>query len=144
MSFFPLNLDSDKDAHFYLIASHAYWKERLFNAIENKEKIDINIISKNNLCDLGKWLSDSHPHIGHLQSYHDLAEKHTKFHVESSKVAEQINAKKYDDALRLMDESSAFERASTEVIEVIFQLKKDVDAQSLAEKNKEKQTAQPS
>ena len=136
MNVFPIKFNHNHDEHFYLIASHAYWKERLFEAIENKEKLDINIISKNNLCDLGKWLYHSHPHICHLQSYHDLVEAHSAFHAEASKVTIKVNAHKYDEALHLMNESSAFERASTEVIVAIFRLKKDVDAQILAEKRK--------
>lgn len=117
------------DDHLILVASHAYWKEKLCNAITNKETLDVKEIFKPDSCDVGYWLhhSEVHPQIAHLQSYHDLMKKNAEFHVQASKVAEYINAKKYDSALRLTDCTSAFESASNAVITAIFLLKKDFD-----------------
>lgn len=116
------------DDHLILVASHGYWKEQLCDAIANKTTVNIDEILKDDVCDLGHWLHSEaeHPHISHLQSYHDLKKKHAEFHIQAAKVSEYINEKKYETALRLTECTSAFESASSEVIAAIFQLKKDV------------------
>jgi methyl-accepting chemotaxis protein len=121
----PVRFNCHADDHLYLVASHAYWKEKLYDAITNKEMLDVETISKDDCCELGKWLhsEEVHPQISHLQSYHNLIEKHAAFHIEAGNVARMINTKKYDVALRLLDCSSAFERASIAVIADIFALK---------------------
>jgi hypothetical protein len=113
--------------HLILAASHAYWKEKLCNAIWNKETLDINEIVKGDSCDLGIWLrnGEKHPHIAHLPSYHDLMRKNAEFHIQASKVAKCVNAKNYGAALRLIKYASAFEYSSTAVISAIFCLKKE-------------------
>lgn len=113
--------------HLILAASHAYWKEKLCNAIWNKETLDIKEIVKDDSCDLGLWLhsGEKHPHIAHLQSYRDLMIKNAEFHIQASKVAKHVNAKNYGAALRLIKCASAFEYASTAVISAIFCLKKE-------------------
>ncbi|MDD2863165.1 MAG: CZB domain-containing protein [Methylococcales bacterium] len=117
------------DDHHILIASHAFWKERIYNAITNKETLDISEMLNGSLSDLGHWLHDdaSHPHVAKLQSYYDLRKKNSDFHLQASKVAEYINAKRYDAASRLTESSSAFEYASNAVVEAIFALKKEFD-----------------
>ena len=113
--------------HLILVASHAYWKERLLNAIWSKETLDIHEIMKDDSCDLGHWLrsGEAHPHIIHLQSYNDLISKNVEFHIQASKVAKYINARNYNAALRLTEYKSAFEYSSTAVISAIFCLKKE-------------------
>jgi len=113
--------------HLILMASHAYWKEKLCNAIWNKETLDVSQIVKDDSCDLGHWLrsGEKHPHIMHLQSYHDLVRKNVEFHIQASKVAKCVNEKNYDAALRLTEHNSAFEYSSTAVISAIFFLKKE-------------------
>ena len=90
------------DDHLILVASHGYWKEQLCEAIVNKTILDVSHILKDDVCDLGHWLhsEEEHPHLTHLQSYHDLKKKNAEFHIQAAKVAEQINAKKYETALR--------------------------------------------
>lgn len=119
--------------HHLLAASHAYWKEKLCNAIWNKETLDVNEIVKDDSCDLGLWLrsGEKHPHIAHLQSYSDLMRKNAEFHIQASKVAKCVNAKNYSAALRLIKCASAFEYASTAVISAIFCLKKEAKQASL-------------
>lgn len=113
--------------HLILMASHAFWKEKLCNAILDKETLDVNEIVKDDSCDLGHWLrnGENHPHIMHLQSYHDLIRKNVEFHIQAGKVAKHVNDKNYGIALRLTEDRSAFEYSSTAVISAIFFLKKE-------------------
>jgi hypothetical protein len=116
------------DDHLILIASHGYWKEKICDAITNQETLDIYEVLKDDSCDLGHWLHSEaeHPHLVHLQSYHDLKKQNAEFHIQAAKVVEHINAKQYAVALRLTECTSAFESASSAVITAIFNLKKDV------------------
>lgn len=115
--------------HLILVASHAFWKEKICNAITNKETLDVKDIFKADSCDLGYWLlhGEVHPHISHLQTYHDLMKRNAEFHIQASKVAEHINAKRYDAALRLTECTSAFESSSKAVVAAILILKRDFD-----------------
>lgn len=124
----PIKFRRSED-HLILIASHAFWKEKVYNAIINEETLDMNEMLNGNLSDLGHWLhdDDSHPHVAKLQSYHDLRKKNADFHVQAGRVAEYINSKRYDAASRLTESSSAFEYASNAVVEAIFALKKEFD-----------------
>lgn len=127
------------DDHLILIASHAFWKERVCNAIANKETLDITEMLDGRLSDLGHWLDspDDHPHVACLPSYYDLKKKNTEFHIQAARVAEYLNSKRYGAALRLTEPGSAFESSSNAVIQTIFLLKKEFD-QSV--RNKANQT----
>ena len=124
----PIKFRRSED-HLILIASHAFWKERVCNAILNKETLDITEMLDGRLSDLGHWLDSpqEHPHVSCLSSYHDLKKRNTEFHIQAGRVAEYLNSKRYDAALRLTDQNSAFESASNAVIQTIFLLKKEFD-----------------
>lgn len=117
------------DDHLILIASHAFWKERVCNAIVNQETLDITEMLDGSLSDLGHWLNspDEHRHVSCLPSYHELKKRNTEFHIQAGRVAEYINSRRYDAALRLTERTSAFEAASNAVIQAIFLLKKEFD-----------------
>ncbi len=126
-------MTSDSDI---LIASHIRWKLKLHDAIRNKATLDVTVISKDDCCVLGKWLygSDTVSQIGRRESYRDCVERHAAFHLVAGKVAEVINAKKYDEAaLLLRDGDSPFNRSSAEVVATIFKLESDVNPRVIAE-----------
>lgn len=112
------------DSHLCLLKrhnlhdSHHDWVRVLRSAISNKEMLDMATIAKDNCCELGKWLysDEVRPYVNHLPRYQDCMIKHTAFHLEAGKVAKLINAKKYDDALRLLNHASNFNHASNAVL----------------------------
>lgn len=115
------------DSHLCLLKrhnlhdSHHDWVRTLRTAIANKETLDMPTITKDNHCELGKWLysDDVRPYVSHLPRYQDCVAKHTVFHREAAKVAKLVNAKKYDDALRLLNHASNFNHASNAVLSAI-------------------------
>lgn len=117
-------IDIDLDG---ALKKHADWKVKLRTAIVNKETLDAATISKDNCCDFGKWLhhEESHQKIAHLQSYHDCITHHAAFHRAAGKVAETINAKKYDEADKMLGNNSDFANTSSSVGAMIMRLKKD-------------------
>jgi methyl-accepting chemotaxis protein len=118
-------IDIDLDG---ALKKHADWKVKLRTAISNKETLDAATISKDNCCDFGKWLhdEDSHQKIAHLDSYHDCITHHAAFHRAAGKVAEVINAKKYDEADKMLGNGSEFANTSSNVGAMIMRLKKDI------------------
>ena len=71
------------------LEKHAEWKLKFRSAINTQETMDVATISKDNCCELGKWLhSEAKTKFGSLQSYKQCVAKHALFHTEASKVAQ--------------------------------------------------------
>ena len=107
------------------IDAHAQWKTKFRAAITGKQVMDAATISKDNCCDLGKWLhGEGKTKCGSLPSHADCVRKHAAFHVEAGKVASAINAKNYSQAESMLDNGASYASASSAVGVAIMQLKK--------------------
>ena len=108
------------------IERHAQWKVKFRQAIANKETMDADTISKDNCCELGKWLhGDAKAKFGKLASHSDCIAKHAAFHTEAGKVAKAINAKNYDEATAMIEQGTPYAAASNAVAVAITKLKKE-------------------
>ena len=111
------------------VKKHAEWKLKFRSAISNKETMDVATISKDNCCELGKWLHGEAKHkLGHLASYLDCVGKHAVFHTEAGKVASAINAKKYAEAESMIDAGTSYHAVSGAVGTAIMRLKRESSA----------------
>jgi len=118
------SIDLDK-----ALEKHSEWKVKLRTAISKHEEMDVATISKDNCCDLGKWLhGDAKSRLAHQPSYSECVSKHAAFHVEAGRVATMINAKKYSEAETMLGAGSSFVSASTAVGVAIMRLKKDISS----------------
>lgn len=108
------------------IEKHAEWKMKFRSAISKKETMDAGTISKDNCCELGKWLhGEAKAKFGSLQSHSACVAKHAAFHVEAGKVAQAINAKKYVEAEAMLNAGTPYAASSSSVGVAILQLKKE-------------------
>ncbi|MEQ1525450.1 MAG: CZB domain-containing protein [Gallionella sp.] len=108
------------------IQTHSSWKIKFRTAISKKETMDAAMISKDNCCELGKWLhGEGKTKLGSLNSHADCVVKHAAFHVEAGKVADAINAKKYLDASNMIGTDTTYAKASLAVVGAIMKLKKE-------------------
>lgn len=108
------------------IAKHAEWKVKLRSAIAKKEQLDALSISKDDRCDLGKWLhGEGKAKFSKLASYAECLAKHASFHVEAGKVAAAINQQRYEEAKALMDAGTSYAKASGAVATAIMSLKRE-------------------
>lgn len=108
------------------IQKHAEWKVKFRSAITKHEQMDVATISKDNCCELGKWLyGEAKAKYGNLQSHADCIKKHSAFHIESGKVAAAINAKKYAEAEAMLNVGSTYFEISQDVGVAIRRLKKE-------------------
>jgi methyl-accepting chemotaxis protein len=114
--------DSMNGSHLCLVKSHQSWMARFYAAIANEEQLDVATISKDNECELGRWLHSDfvRPYASHLPRYHTCVEKHAMFHVEAGKVAELINVRDYETAQQLLNHASNFSRSSAALLATIF------------------------
>jgi len=109
------------------LEKHSDWKIKLRSAISKREEMDVSIISRDDCCDLGKWLhGDVKSWLGQRESYRECMSKHVAFHVEAGKVATMINAKKFAEAETMLGSGSSFVSASSAVGVAIMRLKKDI------------------
>lgn len=108
------------------IEKHAEWKTKFRSAISKQEKMDDVTISKDNCCELGKWLyGESKYKFSKFQSHADCVAKHAAFHIEAGKVAKTINAGKYTEAEAMLATGKNYANASSAVGVAIMRLKKE-------------------
>ncbi|MFY9329559.1 MAG: CZB domain-containing protein [Georgfuchsia sp.] len=108
------------------VTRHAEWKMRFRTAISNQETLDAETITKDNCCEIGKWLhGDAAAKYEKLDSLKDCVSKHAAFHAEAGKVAKMINAKQYKEAAAMIDPGTPYSSASSAVAVAIMHLKKE-------------------
>lgn len=108
------------------LGKHAEWKLKLRSATSKKEVMDAATISKDNCCELGKWLhGEAKTKFGRLASYSECVTKHAAFHVEAGRVATAINSKKYTEAEAMLNSGTPYATASGAVGVAIMRLKKE-------------------
>jgi methyl-accepting chemotaxis protein len=111
------------------IQKHVEWKFKFRRAIDGNETLDATAISKDNNCEFGKWLhGEAKTLYGQNAIYAKCVAAHAAFHVEAGKVATAINAKKKDEAERLLSAGSGFSETSKKVGICIVELRSDIGA----------------
>ena len=108
------------------VRAHSDWKTKLRAAISAKSTLDVDTISRDDCCLLGKWLhGESRPMFGPLTSHVACVKKHAVFHKEAAKIASNINAKRYAEAEKMLEAGGAYSTASNEVVFAIGALKRE-------------------
>ena len=108
------------------IAKHAEWKVKLRSAMSQKQQLNASEISRDNCCDLGKWLhGDARRTLANLDSYKSCVTSHASFHTQAGRVAAAINAGRYAEADTMLGADTAYSRASNEVAVALRRLKKE-------------------
>lgn len=110
------------------ITSHAAWKAKLAAAITNEETLDIELIGKDNCCDLGIWLySDEVKSQEISESYISCVVTHAAFHTEAAKVATLINARHFKEAKTLLEYNSEYAKSSIAVAASLRRMRKEYE-----------------
>lgn len=108
------------------IGKHAEWKMKFRNAISKQETMDAATISKDNCCELGKWLhGEAKAKFGRLASHAECLQRHAEFHAEAGKVATAINARNFTEASDMINGATNYAKASSSVGVAIMRLKKE-------------------
>jgi methyl-accepting chemotaxis protein len=110
------------------IQKHAEWKYKFRAAMSASEPMDAAAISKDNCCEVGKWLHGEAKDLhGHLASHAKCVAAHAAFHAEAGKVAAVINAKKNDEAEHMLGAGTPYAEASRKVGVAFIELKNDLE-----------------
>jgi len=110
------------------IQRHAQWKFRFREALLKSEQMTVETISKDDHCELGKWLKgEARTLYGQCKAYADCLAKHTAFHVEAGKLAVVVNAKHKQEAERMLANGSAFSEASRAVVVSLIELQHEIE-----------------
>jgi methyl-accepting chemotaxis protein len=109
------------------IQKHAEWKYKLLTAMTSSEPLDVATISKDNCCEVGKWLhGEAKALYGHLENHGKCLSAHAAFHAEAGKVAAVINAKKNVEAERMLAPGTPYHEASKKVGVAMIELKNSI------------------
>ena len=107
------------------IAAHVRWKTRLRMFTSGAgEKLESAVVSKDNMCDLGKWIYGAGSKYSSLPSYQRLKVEHGNFHKEAASVVRKVEAGDKDGA-KAMLEAGAFSSASNKTVTAIMEMKKE-------------------
>jgi methyl-accepting chemotaxis protein len=119
------------------LEKHAEWKTKFRTAITQMESLDADTITKDNCCELGKWLyGESITLFGRLESHKDCIAKHKVFHIEAGKIATAINLRKYAEAEAMLDINTPYFKASNETGVAIIRLQKEIGSNTAQETKK--------
>lgn len=108
------------------LSKHSEWKTKFRSAIGKQESLDDATISRDNCCEMGKWLhGDAKTQYGRLQSLADCVSRHAEFHIEAGRVARSINARKYAEAEAMLAVGTRYANASSALGTSVIRLKKE-------------------
>ncbi len=111
------------------IKAHADWRGKLRGAAERNEHLDADTISRDNCCELGKWLhGEGGSKFGGKPTFVSLIDAHQNFHTEAGKVAQKINQGLGEQAADMLGSGSKFSQASNTVTRLIAQFKGELRA----------------
>ena len=109
------------------IQAHANWRAKLRTAVAQKESLDADTVSRDDCCELGKWLHGAgSSQYGGKPSFVQLLESHRQFHQEAGKVARLINQGAYSEAEKQLENNTGFSNASQKVGAAVIQLAKEL------------------
>ena len=105
------------------ILAHSNWKKKLKEHIDGGTQINTETLSKDDQCDLGKWILGEGKKHQSLSAFADLKAKHTKFHTVAANVARKAQSCSREEAHKMLDMTSEFGHASADVINALADLK---------------------
>ncbi|HRD47229.1 MAG TPA: CZB domain-containing protein [Caulobacter sp.] len=108
------------------IQAHAQWKMKLRSAISRCEAVDAASIGADNCCELGRWMhGEGRIALGRSPVFNECLSLHAAFHREAGRVANAINARRYEEAEAMLNSGTAYSEASSAVGAGLIRLKRE-------------------
>lgn len=99
------------------------WKTRLKNLIDGQAQVDSTTLTKDDQCDLGKWIhAEAKEYVG-LALFADLKARHAKFHTAAAAVARNARSCSREKALELLKPLSEYGLASSDCVNALTDLR---------------------
>lgn len=109
------------------VDAHVAWIMKLQEAIDGGAKLDVNEVGKDTLCELGKWIYSAGAVYQDKAAFQNLKSRHAEFHRCAGEVVRKVNDGDLMGALIMVDRGGEFIRISTDTINAIMVLKKDLE-----------------
>lgn len=107
------------------IKTHAEWKLKFRAAMSRKEQLDAPSIERDDCCMLGKWIhGEGKSQFARHGEFTEVRERHRDFHKHAGTVARHINAGRYEEAERMLENGTPYAIASRDVGVAVQRLKK--------------------
>ena len=126
------------------IQKHAQWKVAFLEAVSANKPMNAAVLSRDNRCELGKWLYGEAQAIYGLRPAHSQClARHAAMHVEAGRVAAMLNARYKDEAERMIANGSAFSEASQAFILSLIELENEFAVDRRDWNHEDRQGEQP-
>jgi chemoreceptor zinc-binding protein len=108
------------------VTAHQKWKTRLRMFINGggQETLDAAVVSKDNQCDLGKWIHGPGATNASKPSFADLKSSHAEFHRHAGEIVKLVAAGDKAGAERALN--GAYTQVSSNTVMAIQRLKKEI------------------
>lgn len=116
---------------YQAVEAHLAWKRRLdqYLAGQSAEDLRPEIIRKDDLCVLGKWIhGPGKTRLGSYPIFRQLVDEHSKFHHHASKVVEAHQAGDHATAAKLLHED--FLKQSQKTVACLARLHAEVEGEA--------------
>lgn len=107
-----------------IIDAHRQWKGKLRDAIENREKVDVKTLSRDDCCALGKWIYADGQRFKERHTFTTLVAKHAHFHKEAGQVGSLINQGDVTRAREALSTGTPFAKATDDVVLLLSNVKR--------------------
>lgn len=105
------------------IQAHTSWKLRLAAAcaVLSSDKIDVDSLVKDNICELGKWLHGGGRRFADDPTFDELVAAHAAFHRAAAAIAKMVGLGKKAEAEALINtRESEFGKLSLRVVSILM------------------------
>lgn len=107
-----------------IIDAHRQWKVKLRQAIEERSTVDVNTLSRDDCCALGKWIYGDGQRLAHRPNFVELVGRHQHFHSVAGGIGELINQKRMREAEDALAPGTVFAHATAEVVSTLSAAKR--------------------
>jgi hypothetical protein len=108
-----------------VINAHGQWKTKFRAAITRQESVEAANISRDDRCELGRWIYGSGRSVfGHRPVFDQLIQEHKQFHLCAGEVAHAIDQRRFEAAMQMIDSKSRFSEASKQVMNTLSRMKR--------------------
>jgi hypothetical protein len=99
------------------LSTHALWKKRLQEAIENgKSEFQVSVVQKDNACQFGQWLYNFSEQEKQSDDYIKVKDLHAEFHKTAADILQlAINGDKFE-ALKRIESGGGYSRITGKLI----------------------------
>jgi len=112
---------SPKDA----ITAHVNWKLRIHALLSGKlsEKLDPGSITRDNVCELGKWLYGEGKGQMSGEAHSELTAAHAAFHKEAARIVSEVYGG-HKIGLEVIEMNSPFGKLTTRIVGILSRMDK--------------------